>query len=221
MSCASGTAKTILVFVNVLFLLAGLALIATGAYVKTGHVAQIDDLHFNSTTIDDHDQAEIKKWVEFAPLTLICFGVFVTVLAFFGCCGAAKESRCLLGFFLAVVLLLFISQVAVGGVAVANRGKLDGWATKIVNATYTEEASFYQELCGDVCNTNSAECVSCVEGKLSHNLKLAGAILLGIAALEFIVLLSACCLLSVMGNKKNDALLYADAYNANRNYYAA
>ena len=34
--------------------------------------------------------------------------VFVVIVAFFGCCGAIKESKCMLGTYFAIILVMFI-----------------------------------------------------------------------------------------------------------------
>merc|ERR1712043_106260 len=43
-----------------------------------------------------------------AAIILIVVSVFVVIVAFFGCCGAMKESKCLLGTYFTIILALFI-----------------------------------------------------------------------------------------------------------------
>merc|ERR1711860_231730 len=52
-----------------------------------------------------------------APVILIVVAVIVTLIAFFGCFGAVKESRCLLITYFVILLAIFIAAI-VGAVLV-------------------------------------------------------------------------------------------------------
>ena len=43
-----------------------------------------------------------------AAIILIVVSVFVVIVAFFGCCGAIKESKCMLGTYFTIILVMFI-----------------------------------------------------------------------------------------------------------------
>ena len=43
-----------------------------------------------------------------ASIFLVVIGLFIIVVTFFGCCGALKESKCMLGTYFAIVLVFFI-----------------------------------------------------------------------------------------------------------------
>jgi len=58
-----------------------------------------------------------------APIILIVIAVIVTIIAFFGCCGAMKENRCMLTTYFVILLALFIGMI-VGSVLVLQ-GKFD------------------------------------------------------------------------------------------------
>ncbi|RXN28261.1 CD9 antigen-like protein [Labeo rohita] len=45
---------------------------------------------------------------------LIAAGTLVMLVGFFGCCGAVRESQCLLGLFFACLLIIFGAEVAAG-----------------------------------------------------------------------------------------------------------
>lgn len=48
------------------------------------------------------------------PIILLCCGVFVMLLGFFGCFGALRESPCLLNTYAIIVLVLVMAQIGVG-----------------------------------------------------------------------------------------------------------
>ncbi|XP_006886175.1 PREDICTED: tetraspanin-8 [Elephantulus edwardii] len=65
---------------------------------------------------------------------LIAVGAIIMVLGFLGCCGAIKESRCLLIVFFAGLFLILILQLAAGGLGVASKPKFES----IMNVTLHE-----------------------------------------------------------------------------------
>lgn len=46
-----------------------------------------------------------------AAVILIVVSIFVVILTFFGCCGAIKENKCMLGTYFTVILVLFIVMI--------------------------------------------------------------------------------------------------------------
>ena len=46
-----------------------------------------------------------------AAIILIVVSVFIVILTFFGCCGAIKESKCMLGTYFTLVLVMFIIMI--------------------------------------------------------------------------------------------------------------
>jgi len=48
------------------------------------------------------------------PVILLCCGVFVMLLGFFGCFGALRQSPCLLNTYAIIVLVLVMAQIGVG-----------------------------------------------------------------------------------------------------------
>merc|ERR1719491_498888 len=47
-----------------------------------------------------------------AAYIFIVVAVFVVILTFFGCCGAIKESKCMLGTYFALILVMFVVMIA-------------------------------------------------------------------------------------------------------------
>ncbi|XP_067227999.1 CD81 protein isoform X2 [Chanodichthys erythropterus] len=55
---------------------------------------------------------------------LIAAGGLVMLVGFFGCCGAVRESQCLLGLFFACLLVIFGAEVAAGVFGFFNKDKI-------------------------------------------------------------------------------------------------
>ncbi|XP_059141094.1 CD63 antigen-like [Physella acuta] len=93
--------KYLLFLFNLIFVIAGIGLIAAGAYVKI----------------------KLTEYYEFfgsnymgPGILLIIVGVIIFLLAFFGCCGAIKENYCLTMTFAVSLGIIFVLEIA-GGIA--------------------------------------------------------------------------------------------------------
>lgn len=93
--------KVLLFLFNLIFVVAGIGLIATGAYVNI----KMDEYYdfFGSDYLGP-------------GILLIVVGVMIFLIAFFGCCGAMKENHCLTMTFAVCLSLIFILEIA-GGIA--------------------------------------------------------------------------------------------------------
>ncbi|BFZ21681.1 hypothetical protein BsWGS_24720 [Bradybaena similaris] len=93
--------KYLLFLFNLIFVIAGIGLIAAGAYVKI----QLDS-YYNFFGNDYMGPG----------ILLIVVGVIIFLLAFFGCCGAVRENYCLTMTFAVCLGIIFILEIA-GGIA--------------------------------------------------------------------------------------------------------
>ncbi|XP_030289960.1 tetraspanin-1 [Sparus aurata] len=139
--------KLMMVLFNLLIFLGGLTLLAMGIWVS------VDGGSFLKLLGPFSSQA-----MQFVNVGFFCIavGAVLVLLGLLGCCGAHKESKCLLLTFFSVILIIFIAEVAAGVVALAYssfaEGILRAWATpalqkdfgsdpvvtKIWNTTMTE-----------------------------------------------------------------------------------
>uniref|UniRef100_A0A4W5NI20 Tetraspanin n=1 Tax=Hucho hucho TaxID=62062 RepID=A0A4W5NI20_9TELE len=101
--------KYLLFFFNFIFWLCGLALIVLGVLVQVA-------LH--STVVINNVSASS------APVVLIVVGVIVFFIAFFGCCGAWKESYCMVTMFAILVGLIIVIEIGAAIAGYVFRGKL-------------------------------------------------------------------------------------------------
>jgi len=99
MGCATEVVKYLVFIANLIFALAGLALIVVGVLIKL-QVSKIDEV--------------LPRDFAWAPILSIVVGAIVFITAFLGCCGAVKESPCMLTTFAIILLTIFIIQVAIG-----------------------------------------------------------------------------------------------------------
>uniref|UniRef100_H3DC29 Tetraspanin 2b n=1 Tax=Tetraodon nigroviridis TaxID=99883 RepID=H3DC29_TETNG len=69
---------------------------------------------------------------------LIGAGSLVMLVGFFGCCGAVRESQCLLGSFFACLLIIFGAEVAAGVFGFLNKDKIIEDVQNFYTSTYNE-----------------------------------------------------------------------------------
>lgn len=119
MGCGTRTVKILMIIANVAFLLAGLALIALGTYVR------VEDNDYNSV---------FGKGGPFAPSNImIAAGVFVFVVSFLGCCGAMKENKCMLILFICFIVIVLLCETALIVLAFVYRSEAKRYATDAVS----------------------------------------------------------------------------------------
>ncbi|XP_029155456.1 CD63 antigen-like [Nylanderia fulva] len=102
MGCGMGVIKYLLFIFNFIFVLCGLAILVLGVLVHLG-----DKNYYNANF------QEITGNVTFPAITLIVLGTIIFIIAFFGCCGAIRESHCMVITFASLLLTILIIQVAV------------------------------------------------------------------------------------------------------------
>jgi len=129
-NCCESLVKYFMVFFNILFILAGCVLIGFGAW------SQIDAKDYLNFLGDNYVNT---------PIFLMIVGGVIFVVAFMGCCGAWKESKCLIytyAFFLAVIL---VAQIGAGIAAYMLKSDLNTEVVKNMNAgmkNYNKSAEF-------------------------------------------------------------------------------
>uniref|UniRef100_UPI00358EC803 CD63 antigen-like n=1 Tax=Myxine glutinosa TaxID=7769 RepID=UPI00358EC803 len=103
--------KYLLFVFNLLFWLSGLVLIIIGAVVqaKVGSSGELG-----------HDVGSG------APILLIVVGSVIFIVAFFGCCGAVRESRCMLGTFIGLLVIILVVEIAAAIAAFVYKDRVKG-----------------------------------------------------------------------------------------------
>lgn len=115
LGCGAGCAKIILIIVNIIFLLTGLAVLGVGIWMLV-------------------DQ-DVLKLVDFivpnesglfhaAAILLIALGAFVVIVSILGFVGACIEHRKVLTAYIVLVVIVFAGQVACGIVAIIYKDEI-------------------------------------------------------------------------------------------------
>ncbi|XP_023151483.2 tetraspanin 35 [Amphiprion ocellaris] len=127
MGCFGFLKGMMFVFNGIIFL-AGAAILGVGIWVKVdsgsilGFLGKIDNA-----------PAELSQVLNIGYL-LIAIGALLVIIGFLGCCGAVKESRCMLLLFFIIVLLVFIAEVAGAVVILVFRPLADELFMKVGTA---------------------------------------------------------------------------------------
>lgn len=80
--------------------------------------------------------------LQYAGIGLIVIGSIIMLVGFFGCCGAIRESQCLLVMFFICMLLLFLVLVAAG---VASLVFKDGFLVDVPMAEFEKGVDSYED----------------------------------------------------------------------------
>jgi len=110
LSCGMKCLKYMLFTFNFILFLVGLALLAVGIFVAVDANKLFDWL-----SKVDFDPSmgglDLKNLLKNCAYVLIAFGAFVFLVAFLGCCGAIKESKCMLGTYATIVCICLIVEI--------------------------------------------------------------------------------------------------------------
>ncbi|ESO06401.1 hypothetical protein HELRODRAFT_64688 [Helobdella robusta] len=104
--------KYLLFAFNFIFWLIGIALLSVGIWIKV-----------NSKSLDDAVR-ELKSSNDYIYIILIVISILIITIGFLGCCGACRESQCLLGLFFICLLIIFSVIIGVGVFAFTSEGKV-------------------------------------------------------------------------------------------------
>jgi len=114
-----------------LFALCGLAILIAGALTY----ANIDKANY----VMEHVNNEVNFTA--SPIALMVVGSIIFVIAFFGCCGAIRESHCMIITFAVFLLVILIAEIAIG-IVIFVKMNGDGWE-QAVNDSITDKFGQY------------------------------------------------------------------------------
>ncbi|XP_051747073.1 CD9 molecule b isoform X1 [Ctenopharyngodon idella] len=121
--------KYILFAFNFIFWLAGTGVLAVGLWLR------FDERTKELFTAEDSPSVFLT-----GVYILIVAGAVMMVVGFLGCCGAIKESSCMLGLFFVFLLIIFAAEVAAGIWGLSNQDKV----VKDVKDFYTQTFDNYK-----------------------------------------------------------------------------
>ncbi|TNN57022.1 Tetraspanin-3 [Liparis tanakae] len=122
--CGITSSKTVLVFLNLIFWAAAGILCYVGAYVFI--------------TFDDYDHFFEDVYTFIPAVTIIAVGALLFIIGLIGCCATVRESYCGLTTFVAILLLVFISEVAVVVLGYVYRAKVEKEVNVSIRKVYDE-----------------------------------------------------------------------------------
>ncbi|NWU95081.1 TSN8 protein, partial [Upupa epops] len=137
MAGVSSCMKYSMFIFNFLFWVCGCIILGVSIWIRVSKDAQ-QELEINSSLFAGVD-------------LLIAVGSIIMVLGFLGCCGAIKESRCMLLLFFIGLLLILILQVAGGILGAVYRSQIETSLNKTLQESVkklqssTEEYKVFQE----------------------------------------------------------------------------
>jgi CD63 antigen len=104
MNCGMECIKYLLFIFNFIFALGGLAILVCGVLIRVAL----------SSIVEVTQESELNSvHISLPASVLIAVGAVIFIIAFFGCCGAIRESHCMIVTFAVLLLTLLIVQVAV------------------------------------------------------------------------------------------------------------
>lgn len=111
---------------NFLFWLLGCAILGVGIWVR----------------VDPNFKTYVEGSDKFAQLyvgayILIAIGVVIMVIGFLGCCGAIRESQCMLASFFICLFIIFVALLGAGIWAIIKKKDLKGAVTEVLNDAVT------------------------------------------------------------------------------------
>ncbi|KAF3846800.1 hypothetical protein F7725_003878, partial [Dissostichus mawsoni] len=176
-----GFLKAMMVVFNGIIFLAGAAILGVGIWVK---VDSGSILSFLGKI--ENAPAELSQLLNVGYL-LIAIGALLLVIGFLGCCGAVKESKCMLLLFFVIVLVVFIAEVAGAVVILVFRPLLH--CCGFYNSSDFVDSPYYQsygklfppQCCPGLMITG---CFPKIKQLIDENTSVIVGVALGIAALE-------------------------------------
>lgn len=119
--------KYVLFFFNLLVALLGLAVIGIGVAFQ-----------LNWTVVTE----ELKAHLTVAPWMFIIIGAIMFVIAFFGCCGAIRESHCMVVTYAIFLLVIIIVQVVIAVLMFVYGDTIKTSLGTSVNKLFDDRASY-------------------------------------------------------------------------------
>ncbi|XP_074486523.1 tetraspanin-1-like [Sebastes fasciatus] len=104
--CCSGFLKIMMFIFNGAIFVAGAAILGVGVWVK------VDSGSLLGLLDSVEDAPSGLSQLIYVSYLLIGVGAVLLVIGFLGCCGAVRESRCMLLTFFCIVLIIFLIEVA-------------------------------------------------------------------------------------------------------------
>ncbi|XP_064156212.1 CD9 antigen [Anguilla rostrata] len=149
--------KYLLFVFNFIFWLVGSLVLAVGLWLR-----------FDTDTVSLLNEEGAPDTFFIGVYILIGAGGLMMLVGFFGCCGAVRESQCLLGSFFACLLVIFGAEIAAGVFGFLNKDKIIEEVHSFYSKSATENnngttiASVYHKVL-ECCGTKDSNPTLCLD----------------------------------------------------------
>ncbi|XP_048840143.1 CD9 antigen-like [Brienomyrus brachyistius] len=184
--------KYLLFIFNLIFWMIGSLVLAVGLWLR-----------FDSKTTSLLNQEDAPTAFFIGVYILIGAGGLMMLVGFFGCCGAVRESQCLLGSFFASLLVIFGAEIAAGVFGFLNRDvivqEIQEFHKNVVRKTNTTT----QLCCNLSKNCKDLEaCNTAIGAFFQNNLYIVGYVGIGIAGVMIIGMIFSMVLCCAIRNSR-------------------
>ncbi|XP_076123726.1 tetraspanin-2a [Alosa pseudoharengus] len=200
--------KYLLFVFNFIFWLSGSLVVAVGLWLR-----------FDPDTISLLNGDDAPDTYFIAVYILIVAGGVMMLVGFFGCCGAVRESQCLLGLFFACLMIIFGAEVAAGVFGFLNKdtiiNEVEGFYLSSLQDNLTNGtnvATLYHtvlQCCGGtepnptLCpDTETKNCVEAIDEYFNEKLFIIGYVGIGIAGVMIIGMIFSMVLCCAIRNNR-------------------
>lgn len=137
--CISNLVKYLLFITNFLIFILGIAVFGLGIWVLVDKPSFLDLFEQAADNVPGmSDKFDITLYTSAAYILLVV-AALVVIISFFGCCGAIKESKCMLGTYFTLILAMFIVMVV--GAVLGYSGNLE----EIIKKPLTDALEKYED----------------------------------------------------------------------------
>jgi len=167
MGFISNLVKYTLFGTNLLIFVLGVAVLGCGIWVLVDSPSFLDILNKAQDVCGDNCDgmdSTIDLYAS-ASYILIVISALVLIIAFFGCCGAIKENKCMLGTYFTIILALFIVMVV---------GAVLGYSGNLETAIKNPLEKALQKYDDNPPNNSPAEAYKAVWNEVQKELKCCG-----------------------------------------------
>ncbi|XP_028409457.1 CD151 antigen-like isoform X2 [Dendronephthya gigantea] len=136
MACGLKTIKYLLFGFNALFWASGAVILAMGIWTKASP--------------GSYDAFLGNKGYKTSANVMLAAGSVVMVVGFLGCCGAVRESKCMLGWYFAFLFLIFGAEITAGILAFVYKDEVKVEMKKEMNNLMNKHYGFNHETTFDI-----------------------------------------------------------------------
>ncbi|CAG5120905.1 unnamed protein product [Candidula unifasciata] len=142
--------KVVMVTINVIFLIFGIAALAVGIVFKLGW----NDVREAFIDVSDKVEFDLQSAGDILGYTGIIIGAFIIIVSLLGCIGACCTLRILLGLYSIIVLILVAAEIALVALVATHADQTKESVSKAMNDSLS--GRYYENSTNDISKAYSA-----------------------------------------------------------------